>query len=61
MNFALIIMFLILGSILINPIELMENLYYIRGLLLGAYILLGALVYLISMRLLGYKFQKSYI
>ena len=60
-GFSCIIMFLILGSILINPIELMENLYYIRGLLLGAYILLGALVYLISMRLLGYKFQKSYI
>ena len=60
-GFSCIIMFLILGSILINPIELIENLYYIRGLLLGAYILLGALVYLISMRLLGYKFQKSYI
>tara|TARA_A100000164_G_scaffold270036_1_gene241978 strand:- start:62 stop:565 length:504 start_codon:yes stop_codon:yes gene_type:complete len=57
--FSCIIMFLILGSILINPIELMENLYYIRGLLLGAYILLGALVYLISMHLFGYKFQKS--
>ena len=59
--FSCIIMFLILGSILINPIELMENLYYIRGLLLGAYILLGALVYVISMHLFGYKFQKSNI
>ena len=47
-----IIMFLVLGSVLINPIALTENLYYIRGLLLGTYILLGGLVYLISMYLL---------
>ncbi len=56
-----IIMFLVLGSILISPIALAENQYYIRGLLLGSYILLGALIYIISMYLFGYKFKKSFI
>ena len=56
-----IIMFLVLGSILISPIALAENQYYIRGLLLSSYILLGALIYIISMYLFGYKFKKSFI
>tara|TARA_B100001769_G_scaffold274542_1_gene273205 strand:- start:5303 stop:6877 length:1575 start_codon:yes stop_codon:yes gene_type:complete len=56
-----IIMFLVLGSVLINPIALTENLYYIRGLLLIIYIILGALVYIALMHIFGYKFKKSYI
>ena len=54
-----IIMLVILGSILIQPIELAKNEYYIRGLLLGLYIITGGLVYIISMYILGYKFKKS--
>jgi putative peptidoglycan lipid II flippase len=54
-----IIMLVILGSIIIQPIELAKNEYYIRGLLLGLYIIMGGLVYIISMYILGYKFKKS--
>ena len=52
-------MLVILGSIIIQPIELAKNEYYIRGLLLGLYIITGGLVYIISMYILGYKFKKS--
>ena len=56
-----IIMFLILDSILINTADLAEKQYYIRGPFLGLYILLGAIIYMISMHLFGYKFKKSFL
>jgi putative peptidoglycan lipid II flippase len=56
-----IIMFLILGNILISPIALADNNFFMRGLLLGSYIILGALIYLVSMYMFGYKFKKSLV
>tara|TARA_B100001769_G_scaffold194189_1_gene154725 strand:+ start:41 stop:1615 length:1575 start_codon:yes stop_codon:yes gene_type:complete len=56
-----IIMFLILGNIIISPIALADNNFFTRGLLLGSYIVLGALIYLVSMYMFGYKFKKSLV
>ena len=56
-----IIMFLILSSIMISAADLAQKDYYMRGSFLGGYILIGALVYITSMYLFGYKFKRSLI
>ena len=59
--FSCIIMAIVLSYALVDILEWAQNVYYIRGMLLLMYIILGAAIYASIMYILGYKIKKNYV
>ena len=54
-------MAIVLSYALVDILEWAQNVYYIRGMLLLMYIILGAAIYASIMYILGYKIKKNYV